>query len=544
MLRFYLIMMLMSACTAGSQSGSNPGPEGDEVGDTDAVSVRSDKASATEQAKAKAGSKPGDKVTPTGQRPGGGQPINNNPPNGGQPINNPPPGNQPPPGGNQPPPGPNPVVINPPPPVGGPGWFDPKPVPEQGRIDAGGQCRISTANAGGLGLGLTTGASDYVPPTVVVRLKVKGAKITDFSACMKSHNDEDYCKQFARKEDQSRNCVGVLGVQKYSGVKLSNAGVSAGTKTKVDLYFPRISLAKHCAITDEATITALSFVNPDNARERVDYAVNADNSLRFANKDVWFIDYRGLSQATPAPESADPCGEAAKRDNRNVPCFTTKSDRVNIIMTAERDLLTKFKTTNGTVAIDNYPADQFYNDHQGVLVRSLAKIHAGNAWNWSDKFSSKKVKLVDELELTKESDVELNCLLKPYKTQAEVFACWNKTLKRIQATKLVRTSNDATPSVELVRNLGTNPPETWEKYIEIFGHEENGEYKVDSVGLKVNPGYRFGHSGTILIGEFIEANLTTSVSIKSAKRILGSLSTVAGKPVCTGDDLQCCEKVD
>lgn len=375
------------------------------------------------------------------------------------------------------------------------------PVPEvglgEGGLDAakGRQCQRVSGN---FKLKLAEGET-YTPRSIVVKVtRTRGSSTTTSS------------------------CTGVLGVNEIA-VPVSAPGMAAGSVAR--LYFPHIQLARHCLAHDEtAPILGISFVTVAGAAREVRYDFDAKaNSLKRAEPSGGASMWRWDEGALVKDDGEDACQKAAVAGSQaSMACFTLTSDRLRFYTTLERDLTEgRYKlSANDRVKLEGA---------QGLVWPLLADQDEAKLW----------AEIMDDASGGQKTMALLRRTLEyPERNLEQLWQRLDQSLVAISITKLVHDSDSGTPANTLIK---LQPGQSWRERLQIFGREVGGRFVVDTFALQgKKASLRPGDSGTILVGHFIEP--LGFLGFQAATEIMGSLSTVGGEPVCTGDDLLCCER--
>ena len=397
------------------------------------------------------------------------------------------------------------------------GGDEPKPTATNSGEPHGNSCNIVTGKRTQFFL---ERAEDPIPPAVKVTIVRKRGATTTQSIC-----------------------AGVAGMRSYDTV--ANGKMKYNLQTR----FPRILLAKHCIMAQgDGQLTGLVIEAIDD-RKTITYDIDRNGKTTVAGADGhWVVDLAALA----TKDEEDDCTKAQKtapgQASRRIPCFTAHADRYELTSVFEQPLIEKRRAQELTLS----PSELFARA-EGDVSTLLGKgptgafdvgaFFATNQVSEIADFSAGSLQGLEGVGRTTETSSASRDEL-----TAKVMAALNESLVRLRITRIVRAG-------DFGNMLLDKPAEGWGPYLELYldWRTEKGLPALIAVGFKDSALRRLsdvygqlallkkGDSGTLLIGEFNEVAAPVA-TVKRYRRILGALSTVGGEPVCTGDDLTCCEK--
>jgi hypothetical protein len=135
------------------------------------------------------------------------------------------------------------------------------------------------------------------------------------------------------------------------------------------------------------------------------------------------------------------------------------------------------------------------------------------------------------------------------KDEEEAYAMLAQRLRKVSiVSSIIRGVNDRTEYTLVPEN------NSWKGILKIYGDmsgvgwRKNNvvkHFKVAAIGidtLQRQIPLTDGHSGTLMLGHMGTVSRPL-MTVYNYRKLIGVLSTKGGKPVCTGDDLVCCEKI-
>lgn len=354
-------------------------------------------------------------------------------------------------------------------------------------------------------------------------------------------------------------CAAVLTLRAYPDVPLDYGGVSGGSRTTGNLLFPRLSLAAHCFRTaDDQDVVSIVFrsLTTDPARETT-LALAAPSGKRevdfFSNS---IISGRTLFTASDIKFSAanDPCSIDAKAtDDRekstisepekrsNTPCFTLVQDQMDIITEREHAFINDYYFKAKPLP---FLAADFVKTRGGSLLSIFPPAVAPQV-DWNQEYSEGSSRNMTTLAVDDNLQAKWG-----FKSEQAVYEYLDLNMVNVKATRLVRKGVE--PILPVSQNRPTKAAGGWASYLKVYGKLEKVSpesgvgtteaFIISAISLKSTAQVlQEGDSGTNLIGEFLEVK-PPLLKVRSYRQVLGVLSTVAGKAVCAGDDLLCCDR--
>ena len=404
-----------------------------------------------------------------------------------------------------------------------PGSASPSPLPGLGSTPSN-QCRVATNRLGTGGLGLADQGYDkpHLPFTLIVEVNKSGS---------------------------TSRCVGI--------VDSLTAEVFVG-KTQRKITFPRIILASHCLRAEaNRPITSVTFSEP-TTKTTSTMAFKNNNLIAEEKKEpIWVLQKESVKN-----NKEDPCTIEAKKTEQPTPCFTLHNDRYTLISPTEAEMikaaLVRQKNENKnqfieyqdllshnsklldlrlSEKIDNKPT------HSESLIEMLPSGNNNNI-NWPNLFLKSTIRGAKAWEIYRipsqlYGETNIN-ELSIEQMRTAVYKFFENNLVSLRFTPLL--NNEASsPEITL------NKTASWEQLITLYiSKNSQGFFVLNAIGLtnealkNINPKFKKGDSGTVILAEF-RMIISPLITLRREFSLLGVLSTVAGVPVCEGDDLSCCE---
>jgi len=403
---------------------------------------------------------------------------------------------------------------------------------------SGAQCRSVNprlSSSGGLGLAESFGGnSDNLPMTVILQVtrRSKGAD--------------------GQEGTTNGNCTGFL----YQHIQTIGLQIEGKGQAGESMYgvFPRIALSKHCVVSEAGSeITELTFKSSRESTDDTKYGIDANGLTTIAgdaNKPgPWFLDKAQLANndAKKDPCTIDPQGILPNLTYTNKACFTVSSDRIDLISDVEMRARIFEKTSPNFFGLSK---DDLALVRKGVTTSDKFK---DSKINWSELFASPRVKnlsvmyMHDNRAFTS-SEHWMFAELYP-KDEDEAYAILAQRLRKVSiVSSIIRGVNDRTEYTLTPEN------NSWKGILKIYGDMSGigwrkgksfNHFKVSAIGidtLQRRIPLTDGHSGTLMLGHMGTVSRPL-MTVYNYRKLIGVLSTKGGKPVCTGDDLVCCEKI-
>lgn len=409
---------------------------------------------------------------------------------------------------------PVPAPTPPPPLGGGPGGHN--------------QCRVLTNRLAPQSLGLAgdTFEQPYMPFTLLVEIEKSGTS-SRCVAIVDSQTSEIFVGRFRRK-----------------------------------VTFPRLILARHCMRSEPSKpMTKMTFFEPTTGTKTV-ASVDSEGIIKDSktNKAMWVFHQDEVNNS----RIDDLCTQQAKVSKKPTPCFTMQRDRYTLITPTEAKMiesaLSDSEKNGKKIQLDNVQ-DLLTHDSRLLTLRLPGQFTqtesvietlpsgADNNIDWEGLF------LRVSLRGAKAWDI--------YRIPSRLFGAGNvETLSKEAMTESFYKFLDSYLTnlrfTSVLRDKYIGPEivlskqKSWRDLITIYiDKNANGNFILSAVGLndsaiaqikRQSPNFQFRHgdSGTVMLAE-TRTIVAPLITLRREFVLVGVLSTVAGEPVCEGDDLSCCE---
>ncbi len=333
--------------------------------------------------------------------------------------------------------------------------------------------------------------------------------------------------QIKKKSGKSASCTGIVSFIVYQvWIPRGNSG------SKSNIIFPKIETAAHCIATDNDTeLESIGFVLSSDTAKKAAYTVQVKapqiSFLQDGVNTIWQFDQSKIGLGRPRVGCAQEKGA----------CFSAFQDRVEFITTAENSFKTEIYS----------PALNGVKSHGVPIVEASAKLapyFEKDAFEFlPEESQSLNYKFILKSAINhafSSSTSDQHFLLRdPIKSKEEFVKKFDEQVEQIIVVRPVH-GKDELPFFERDK-----PASGWSELFSFNLEEHATGVLFDSLVLKENaPRLGSGDSGSKLVARYKSVHVDSGVLFKAEYGVetIGTLSYVDQKPVCSGDDLLCCER--